>query len=711
MPLSRLALFLYCLLAALPAGAHSGLGIHFHVLAAGSGGVDGYTVEMGSCAGKAKPAAPVPSGGPAFDIKTAPWLKDWKQNLGLAGYTLDEKTSHMLDPQGKPLTEAQAAHLFTPFEAASETLGALEWVSLTLDGARLDEATCRLMRSTSTAVSHIEVILLSRMSRLQLEHAALESLRVQLRGLDPASPLPSGVLAKVQQVQGAGVTLPEGVRKLLEGGTVKVGALASQVEKDYAASTRFWDGQKTLEAFKSGAEPVVPGKNEPARPGTYVGDVEAKLGKSFSADLLAHFGESPAGRDLLEHFKDKKGAVQLPDFMLLKLSQKASDPGYGLAAAVQNPANGSIIINHWYAAQVALELAPEAERKKLSADFSDTGKLTRYLLDHPKARDAVVERIDVVLYHEMIHSWQNRRSNYDVEMMRGNLPGANPLSKEHEAYREEFRYFHEKLMKDPAGMSKDPLFPQYLSMLKDYDGFREDITRLYMSNFAGSSDYKTLGQIQEERRGMAQKLMGDGLYARTIQTLKLVGLSFGDKALKENQDDAQKREAEFTGKVLPELRSEGYDKLASHFTATGRPDQALSLLTTAMATAMPSPALLKAYDASVAYLRGTRLPGMAGKLFVSKPSEDELDRRLKTCAAVVAYLEKTKEPLPADLAEIQARDYRLAAEFYLARAEKTKDPALRANALEWAEAYAGGLGAKGEDLKAKVKEMREGVKK
>lgn len=690
-PLSRAAAaaVLSALLGA-RAFAHGGSGQHVHVMPAGAAGAD-VEIDAGVCSGTSRPAPPPVLDGPPFDLSAAPIDAGRRSAWKHAGFRFDDAAGRILRADGKPLPDGEFRRLSAPFDAAAEPMEAMLWVGLMAQGVRLDEGTCFFHEpDRPEPVTRLEIAGLKPSQDKGLEFMALSNLRATLKTLPGDRPIPPDVAARLKAAHLAGAKLPQEALDALAAGAPAREILAG-TEDSYASLTRFFDAQRGAGSLVTSALPYVPGLNEPAKPRALVGSVEERLAQALSADLSARFATHEAGREMIERFRDKDGVVRLPVVRVLKLSQRPDDPGYGRAAAVQDPSNGTVIINHWVAARIAVDAAPPGKRAALSRELSDAAKLNARLLRDPQLRGKVLKGVEIIVAHEFVHAWQNRRDVYDVEMARGNLPPSNPLEKEHEAYREQFRYFHSLLKTHPADAASSPELHGYRALLSDYDGYRAAITQAYMGTFAGSSDFRTVKQVQEDRRALARSLRGESAEQWMRQGFKLLGFSYGDRAMTAAVVEDARRAGEFRERELPRMREESGELLPKAFEAAGRADLSLAF-------AVEHGKSNKA-DAE-RYLRKT-VEGLAA------PTA-HLHDRVRAIQAVEGYARITGEPSPKGFEAARRRDFVLMAEEWLAGAAKAPDAQTRVHALGAAEAFAKVAGDK--PMLARVAAARERLK-
>lgn len=685
MPLRFAGPLLAAFLAA-PLDAHPG---HHHLRPPAQSAVAEAQEELGRCAGAEPGAPPRVIDGAPFELKEGALSAEERQLFVSLDYRIDEKAGRLLNPDGTPVAGGEVERLRAPFDASREKLGANQWSWMMTSGVRLDEKTCAF-KDTAGTFSRLKTLSWEMTLRRSMEHSALEDLRSQLSKLKPGDPLPDGVHERAALMEKQGLLLPPAVKKALQEAST-AGKLVTSVDAAYADSTRFFDQggwSGTLGAAVPALRGALPAQETP----TYVGDPERKLGEALNGDIRTVLGEHPTGRELLTRFKDSKGKPDLPPVLVVKMSQRPGEGGYGNAAAVAFPDGSFIALNYWYTREAALANAPPAERAALAKKLMTPEAMQDWLLANPTARQNLVRTLDGTLLHELVHAWQGRRGRFEVEMLRGNTPQVNPLEKEHEAYRTEMLYFHDKLLKDPATAVNAPEFATYQSLIADYGQYKDAITRLYMTTFPGSSDYKTAADLQVERRRVSARLGLDGWLESGRQALRRVGFEWGDASMRNALNDSQAREKAFEEAHLPALRREGSEALVAHFDKTGHPALALGAARLKGSTATKE-RRIQLFEKALAELR--------------RPGGD-VTLRAQAVGQLAGYLMERETDGPADFTALQTGIYSEAAKDYMGRADAAPSVAEKALWLERAEAYA--KAAKDEKLLRAVARRRGGKK-
>lgn len=678
------------LLAASAAACPFGAAGHFHP-AAGSA-VSAIALPEGKCTGGGQaPAAPVPAGSAPYDLRANPIPADHRPYWELMGYRFDDAAGRLLDSGGAMVPQAALDALRRPFDASYERLDASVWSAFMHNGYRLDESSCRLIGPDGNPLDSLTMKMWAAVGRRSQTHSALEALLAKLRGLDPKAPVPKAVREEMLALASAGSELPPSIKALLARNDATIGELRRPAAASYADMTKFYDGARSLtdaalSALPAGSEPGIAAR----RKGIPDPDERALgrlLGEAFSVEIA----KTAPGRELLSHFIGPKGA-NIPDIMVLKLTQSPNDPH--APGAVYDYTADRMVINHWEVVRVLHARLPPEKLAPIAARLGDAKQLLRLLKEHPSLLPVITDNIDVIYFHELTHAAQSRRDRLDDEIIRGNLPGANPLSKEHEAHRSHCRYL---LSKDAAAVARSDWRPYCMELLRDPDAFKDRVTSMYMSTFSGSATLDGVRERQAVRRATARGLEGAGGLENWLkQKLKQFGYFTGDVELSKYRADVDRREKEFLA-GMPSLRREAGGALVAHYEKTGAPDRALALALT-----LP-PGSLDGGDA--------RLDALTDKAvaWVSRGDSPALrTARLEAVGAIAPRLAAQNRPWPAALADAYERDARSIAEELLAKALKL--PREREGLLAQAESWAQVLKRPG-DLPARIRKAAREKKK
>lgn len=581
----------------------------------------------------------------------------------------------------------QTAEQDPPYDFRGRGLKAADRDALLGMGYRfVEESGAVLSPDTKKPVSRGEMAKVLEELLLGRRHNALERahhLLSKKSGAGDLSPADKRELDALLSSEGD--ALPPAFKKALEGLDRNFSGARLEAERAYSDSTRYFDGQTTMADRLKNSLPVQAGGwNEPRRPPVYFDETERKLGETLSADLAKYYAWTPVAAPILEGFRDKDGKVALPPILVLKI-----DPQAG---AHFDPTNRSIVANHEYVLDGLLDSVPPKDRETLRKELQDSAKLARYLLDHPKARETLLEKYDVEFFHELTHAWQDKRRGLMVEEVRGNAPGVMAIEFEHEAFLMQNKYLHAKLLKDPDKTMNHPWFGGYVELLGNFDTWREAITRQYMESWPQfSGNLKKTQEIQDTRISLARKIMGEGLYERVTGWLKLKGFGLGSEEIK-REDSAQKEAMEnFERSAYPVMRYEGFSKLSGALDRQGRDLEAFQSLAAAEAAARAGPALfpsgtLARTEAALGKLSDKLAAWLAAR--EAPPRKTPLAVLHEAAAGLEAYYARSGKPWPPEAAGAARRVYGETASDRLAKARTMPPSDLRRSTLEDALALA-----------------------
>ncbi|MBI3553065.1 MAG: hypothetical protein HY077_11170 [Elusimicrobia bacterium] len=505
----------------------------------------------------ALPAVSRAADGEPLDFKKTKVEGEARRQFEYLGYRFEEKTGRILGPDGTTLGLEKFKDLVSPYDFHKVPVPDEERSQLTIEGCRFDEESGHILilddkTKAKVPLPKLTLEFFQKQSRLAAGHEILERMSLLLSQQPSDKPLPDEVKAQLKSMleRSPGAAVPEALVKAINAPGAAVPEARALVEKAYTDSTRFFDGQQTLgEHFKS-AMPVLPGWNKPHKPAQFFDDNERRLGNALRASAQEHFARSPIGQELLDHFKDKHGKVKLPPFLVLDIDERMG--------AVYNQTNKTVVVNQRYVVDGLTAHLPERERDALRLELKDSKKFAAYLLAHPEAREAFLKQQDVTIFHELTHAWQDRRERLFDEMGRGNTPAVIHLEYEHEAFIQENRYMHWKVLHDPASAKDDPMLPSYMEMLSDFDKFRDGVTQQYYQLFPkNAATLATVNDLQKERVSAARRLMGESLHAGLVEMLRLFGMARGSSQIKRVESSSRKRMEAFLKDEYPRMQEEG----------------------------------------------------------------------------------------------------------------------------------------------------------
>jgi hypothetical protein len=128
------------------------------------------------------------------------------------------------------------------------------------------------------------------------------------------------------------------------------------------------------------------------------------------------------------------------------------------------------------------------------------------------------------------------------------------------------RFFHWKLVNDPASVKASPDINRYMELIADFDKWRDGITQTYYEDFPReAATLPDLQALQAERVGTARRLMGESLYARVSGWLKLLGMGRGSQEAARALSESRKRLDRFQKDDYAGMKKEGVRAVAELF--------------------------------------------------------------------------------------------------------------------------------------------------
>ncbi|MDD5629158.1 MAG: hypothetical protein PHU21_08835 [Elusimicrobia bacterium] len=505
---------------------------------------------------QAAPAAPPPS------AQVQPLTDDERTGFKFLGLRIDDKTGQVFKADGAALTPAELARYRGPYDFHKEPLNDDEKDDLLYSGNRFDEDTGHILSVADKKPLTVLAIEVSRRNTLLgQKHAILERLSVVLSQQEPGKPLSPQAQAQVKALVDAYPgALPPSLVKTLTTPGLTASALNADALKAYEDSTRFFDGQTTLKDLVENALPVQAKPYSSYSDKVYFDDSEKRLGGMLRTAVQGELAKNPAGQELLDHFRNKKGEVELPNFLILNIDPKAM--------ASYSSSNKAVTFNQKLIVEALAQELPKDKQAALRKELADSRKFAAYLLAHPEGLQKSVAANGTTFLHELTHAWQDRRDRLMVEVNRGNMPGVMFLENEHEAFLAEMRWLHARLIADPAGSANEEMLESYRQFIVNPDLWRNDISQRYLANWPQfAATLPTAQDLQKQRISTARRLMGEGLYQRVVQGFKVLVMERGTQEMRTVESANRKRVAEFDKTRYPAMRAEGMRALAELYIA------------------------------------------------------------------------------------------------------------------------------------------------
>lgn len=647
-PLSAALLLLAPLARACPFGPPG----HSHV-AALEPSLSGRPLPEGRCSGRAKAPATPSLAGPELDLKAHPLEPGQATYYALIGYTMDAAAARMRDPSGAVVTEPAWRHLHRTFDASYEKLQPEVWATFLMNGYRMDERTCRLETPGQPPVMHAQILIWAALTKQSQSFSALEELLARLRGLPADAPIPADLRRIMAQMTAAGAELPPRVKSLLARNSTKVGQLRAPAEASYAEQTAYFDGQRPVESFRVATFPGA-GPEAAARRKPVTDPVEAELGRTLQSGFEDALSKTKPGRDLLARFDPKKGG--LPPVLVLKLTQSPNDPRG--AHAMYVPESDRMVLNHWRVVRLIVDHVPKDKLERIKGRLEDPRQLNALLKEDPSLLALVVDQLDVEYFHELTHAAQARRNRYDDEAVRGNLPGVNPLSKEHEAHRMHCVYLFSK---PPAAVARNEMRDACLELLRDPEAFKDAITANYLSTSGGATLEDVRSRQQVRRAAVDEGLKSGDIFRWARSHFKSQALTLGDAELDRYEEQVARDEKAFLGTV-PGMRVDVGGRMIAYWRATNRPDLALGLMMKLPPKTFGGAAALEDQlaDESLRWYRR------------HDESKEGRDDRIAALNAINAVYSRQRRPLPEDIVRTYRGDAASLGEELFGKAMETR---------------------------------------
>lgn len=326
----------------------------------------------------------------------------------------------------------------------------------------------------------------------------------------------------------------------------KVRAMAGA---DLSRVASYFDGGRTLADRQAAAQPVSAGTPGTREPLPYFNDRERSVGRKIRASAAAEIGRDPFGRDVLSRLNGASGEPTLPPIVIEDQS--------GSVAAHYDIRRRTIVLDREVVLASVVATVPSQEASRLRASLSTRAALLSYLDAHPAAVTAVVKDNDVLLVHELIHAWQDRRDTIFREIARGNLPDVQPLEYEEEASIAKNLYIHSKVRHDPASVKLDREFEDYRVMLHSVESWRLALNEsLNSASPSRALSLPSVREIQAARLARAKKRSAATADEQAGKSFDLLALNRAQRAM----IDLEAAHARRMAPVTEEVRAHAGDR-------------------------------------------------------------------------------------------------------------------------------------------------------
>ena len=402
-----------------------------------------------------------------------------------------------------------------------------EQAALKSQGWRLEPDGRAISPKTKAPVPRAELLKVLSDLRNGARRAALE--RVNLM-LSEGKPLGQ---EELEIVDALAPDLPAGLVTALKDPKSTPASLRALADADLSKVAAYFDGSRTLGDRMAAAAPVraVEGGRRADLP--YLSLDEQRLGDALRDASVRAIGADPFGKTVLSRLNGSDGKPDLPPILIGDL---------GRAVAVYDPRRQSVVIDREILLTSVVEDAPPPQRAALRSKLGTNAALVAHLLANPSAVEAFARKNDVVMVHEFTHAWQDRRETVLREIARGNLPDAQILEYEEEAYITKNLYIHSKLKHDPASVREDEEFRDYVMMAHGIDAWREQLADgLGKATPAHALNLDSISRVQSARAAAARNRKVATLADQRDKALDLAALGRGNAALTASGQDQRAR--------------------------------------------------------------------------------------------------------------------------------------------------------------------------
>jgi len=313
--------------------------------------------------------------------------------------------------------------------------------------------------------------------------------------------------------------LPPALAAALADPNADVNRVKAMADSELTGVAAYFDGGRTPADRLAASRPVSAGTAGPRVPLPYFTASERAVGDKLRASASAEIGRDPFGRTVLARLD------RLPPIVIEEQS--------GSVVAQYDYRRKTIVLDREGVTASVVGAVEPSRRSALRASLSTRAALLAYLDAHPEAVSAAVKDHDVLIVHELTHAWQDKRDPIFREMARGNLPDAQPLEYEEEAYKTKNLYIHSKLQNDPTSVKMDEEFSDYLAMTRDSEIWRNTLFKdLRGASPSRALDVASIGKVQKARRDRVKVRAVSTQEEQKFKALDLLALSRAEREIR-----------------------------------------------------------------------------------------------------------------------------------------------------------------------------------
>ena len=331
----------------------------------------------------------------------------------------------------------------------------------------------------------------------------------------------------------------------------------------------YFDGGRSLADRQSAAQPVSAGAPGPRVDLPYYTALEKSVGEKIQASAQTEIGRDPFGKTVLSRL-NVGGKPNLPPIVIEDQS--------GSVVAKYDFRRQAVVLDREGVLASVVGTVPPAQRSALRASLPTRAALMSYLETHPEAVSAVVKDNDVLIVHELTHAWQDRRDPIFREIARGNIPDVQPLEYEEEAYKTKNIYLRSKLKNDPASVTMNDDFNNYVSMTHGLGSWKTELhDGIKNASPSRAHTLQSLRAIEADRIERVRTRAVTTSAEQQAKALDLAALTRGGRQLAELEAAHVKRMAALDPGINA-ARTESYKQLGSYYlvqalTAARAPDR------------------------------------------------------------------------------------------------------------------------------------------
>ncbi len=499
-----------------------------------------------------------------FNFKVEPSAEKYRQEFEILCWHFDDASGFIIGPNGEVLTQGEWKAFLSPYDPILNPLTSDQKETLYNFNCRFESRRiiCRNGQGRYFLSNLLESYINQSVSLSRLK-ALSESISSYLKSQPSDKPLSQAALKHIaalkKNIVGSSLSSPSfDLLSRLKSG-LPAGKLQSSFEHSTQKMDLFFDARNSIKGLikenqfpsnhagtwnSRGSSPFVD------KPEVQVNDIAQKA-------VVEALSQNPVGREVLDHFTNRKGVVRLPDFLVGEMK--------GFSFAETHPGENRIVFNKKYFFQD--QSFSKLSRQEKRSILSNSNKMNAWLAKHPKSLASFIKNNDYVLAHELTHAWLDRK------IPLGPYNPADELENEYQAFTTEARYVQAQVLAHPKSSLANPQYGEELSALKlllgNYDEFRARIKEEYLNgSFVGASDIPKARKILEAQEKSSLRLAIASLSWPIVkrEALKIVGLRKTESALDRFQEHYNASTSDFEKNQYPKMRR----KAASDFPKIAR---------------------------------------------------------------------------------------------------------------------------------------------